>query len=107
MDRSVATAPDLAALATHTGGPLLVEGPAGSGKTWLLLKRCEWLVERGTMPDRWCCCPACARADAARARPEERLTDGYRELVVSTQAQLAATILPRMGSRLELLDQVL
>jgi hypothetical protein len=59
------------------------------------------------MPDRWCCCPACARADAARARPEERLTDGYRELMASTPAQLAATILPRMGSRLELLDQVL
>ena len=110
MHRTVATTAvaDLATLAAHSGGPLLVEGPAGSGKTWLLLERFEWLVERGTMPDRFVLLlPSSARADAARARLEERLTDGYRELVVVTPPQFAATILRRAGSRLELLDQVL
>ena len=110
MHRTVAPAAvaDLATLAAHSGGPLLVEGPAGSGKTWLLLERFEWLVGRGTMPDRLVLLlPSSARADAARARLEERLTDGYRELVVVTPPQLAATILRRAGSRLELLDQVL
>ena len=110
MHRTVATATatDLAALATHTGGPLLVEGPAGSGKTWLLLERFRYLVERGTMPDRLVLLlPSASRADGARARLEERLTDGYRELVVVTPAEFAATILRRAGSRVELLDQLL
>jgi len=101
-------APDLASITTHAGGPLLVEGPAGSGKTWLLLKRFQWLVERGTMPDRLALLlPTPARADAARAQLEERLTDGYSELAVLTPAQLAATVLRRAGSRPELLDQLL
>src|SRR5215469_211117 len=105
---TTATPQDLASLVTHAGGPLLIEGPAGSGKTWLLLERFHHLVERGTMPDRLAfVLPSSARADAARARLEERLTDGYRELVVVTPPQFAATILRRAGSRLELLDQVL
>ena len=60
----------------------------------------RWLVEQGTMPDRLVLLlPSSARADAARARLEERLTDGYGELFVVTPPQLAATILRRAGSR--------
>ncbi len=108
MTHTLATGPDLATLATHSGGPLLVEGPAGSGKTWLLLERFQYLVERGTMPDRLVLLlPSSGRADAARARLEQRLTDGYRELVVVAPTEFAATIMRRAGTRLEPLDQVL
>jgi superfamily I DNA/RNA helicase/RecB family exonuclease len=89
----------------HAGGPLLVLGSAGTGKTSLVLARFEWLVEQGSMPDRIVLLtPSAARADAARARLERDLTEGYSELLVATPAQFAAEILRRAGDRSETLD---
>ena len=105
---TLATAPDLTALVQYVGGPLLIEGPAGCGKTRLLLERFRWLVERGTMPDRLVLLlPSRARADAVRAHLEAQLSDGYSELAVVTPVQLAVRLLRGAGSRPELLDQLL
>ncbi len=99
---------DWRTLVDHAGGPLVVRGPAGSGKTELLLERFLWLVEQGLMPDRiaWIA-PTAARVEAARVRLEQALRDGYSELVVATPAQLAALILRRAGSYPELPDAIL
>jgi DNA helicase II / ATP-dependent DNA helicase PcrA len=92
----------------HSGGPLLVVGPAGSGKTSLVLARFLRLVEQGSMPDRIVLLtPSPARADAARARLEEELTEGYSELLVATPAKLAALILERASDRSEPADSTL
>jgi DNA helicase-2/ATP-dependent DNA helicase PcrA len=92
-------------LVTHTGGPLLVQGPAGSGKTQLLLQRFGWLVEQGVLPERIAfVTPSQARADSARTTLEETLRDGYSELVVVTPPQFAAALLRRTGTRPDLID---
>lgn len=94
------TALDPAPLVSHGGGPLLVLGAAGSGKSRLILDRFLWLVGQGTPPERIVLLlPSAARADAARAALEAELRDGYSELVVVTPAQLAAALLRRAGSR--------
>src|ERR671911_2792063 len=36
---------------THPGGPLLVLGAAGTGKTSTLVERFAWLVEQGVAPE--------------------------------------------------------
>lgn len=99
---------DWKALVAHAGGPLVLQGPAGSGKTEFLLARFLWLVEQGVIPDRivWTA-PSEARAEAARVRLEGELRDGYSELVVGTPAELAALLLRRAGTRPELLDATL
>jgi DNA helicase-2/ATP-dependent DNA helicase PcrA len=102
------TAPDRAELLAHAGSPLLIVGPAGAGKTELLLARFHRLVDQGSIPDRIVLVVASqARADAARARLEEELTEGYGELLVVTPPALAAAILRRAGSRPDLLDATL
>jgi len=102
------TAPDVLDLVVHTGSPLLIAGPAGSGKTEFLLARFRWLVDQGSMPDRIVLVAASqARADAARARLEQDLSEGYSELLVVTPPDLAAVILRRAGARLDLLDATL
>ena len=106
MQATTATATDPETLVRYAGGPLLIEGPAGSGKTWLLRERLHHMVASGTRPDRIALLAMSqARADAARAALEEGLTDGYSELVVVTPAQFAAAILGRSGSHAELLNQ--
>ncbi len=104
----VAAVADWRGLVAHTGSPLILRGPAGSGKTEFLIARFRWLVEQGVIPDRivWVA-PTEARADAARIRLEAELREGYSELVVGTPAQLAAVILRRAGTRPELLDATL
>ncbi|HWD66022.1 MAG TPA: ATP-dependent DNA helicase [Solirubrobacteraceae bacterium] len=99
---------DWKGLVDHAGTPLILRGPAGSGKTEFLIARFRWLVEQGVIPDRivWLA-PTEARADAARIRLEADLREGYSELVVGTPAQLAALILRRAGTRPELLDATL
>ena len=99
---------DPASLISHTGGPLLIQGSAGAGKTRLLLDRFCWLAQQGAMVDRLVLLtPSQARADAARATLEEALEEGYSELLILTPPQLAATILRRAGSRTHLADAVL
>jgi DNA helicase-2/ATP-dependent DNA helicase PcrA len=85
---------DPATLASHGGGPLLILGEAGSGKTRLILDRFVWLVEQGTPPERIVLLlPSVARADAARVALEAQLLQGYSELVIVTPPQLAARVL--------------
>ncbi len=95
-------------LIAHSGGPLLILGAAGSGKTTLILDRYRRLVEQGTPPERIVLLtPSRARADAARILLEAELRDGYSELVVGTPAQLAVSVLRHAGSRPDLLDMTL
>ena len=97
-----------AELVSHSGGPLLVLGAAGSGKTRLVRDRFLWLVEQGTLPERIVLLlPSAARADAARAFLEAQLRDGYSELLVVTPAQLAAAVLRRSGGWHDLVDATL
>ncbi len=87
---------DAAELVVHAGCSLLVLGPAGSGKTRLLIDRFSWHVRQGTPPERMAVLlPTAARADAIRAALEQRLDGGYSELLVLTAPQLAAAVLRR------------
>lgn len=102
------TAHDRPTLVGHSGGPLLVLGAAGSGKSRLILDRFQWLVAQGTMPERIVLLlPSAARADAARAALEAELDEGYSELIVVTPAQLAAAVLRRAASRQDLTEATL
>jgi DNA helicase II / ATP-dependent DNA helicase PcrA len=79
---------------THRGGPLVVLGPAGTGKTLVVERRFLWLVEQGCRPERIAVvAPTAGRADAIRARLEGALAQGYEELVVVAPLQLAAAVL--------------
>ena len=99
---------DPASLVTHTGGPLLVQGSAGSGKTRLLINRFRWLAQQGAILDRLVLLtPSLSRADAARATLEAEIQDGYSELLVLTPSQFAARIMRRSGSHADLADSVL
>ncbi len=79
---------------THLGGPLLVVGGAGSGKTSTLVSRFEWLVARGVAPEGILALafspPA---ADALRARVEATVDRPYEQLAVSTFQGLCAGLL--------------
>jgi len=102
------SAHDPASLISHRGGPLMLLGAAGTGKTRLILERYGWLVEQGTAPERIALLtPSAARADAARAVLEQELRGGYSELVVVTPPELAAAVLRRAGSPPELVDATL
>ena len=82
---------------THPGGPLLVLGGAGSGKTTVLRRRFEWLVARGEAPESVLVLTyAPAAADALRERLEDAITP-YEELVVTTFGGLCARILRDEG----------
>src|SRR5579862_5620694 len=62
---------------THTGGPLLVIGGAGTGKTEVLVRRLVWLADEGTPPHRILVLSAqedlSPRLEAALERPHEDL----------------------------------
>jgi DNA helicase-2/ATP-dependent DNA helicase PcrA len=99
---------DPQALISHTGGPLLIQGPAGSGKTRLLTSRFRWLAQQGAILDRLVMLtPSTSRADAVRATLEAEIEDGYSELLVLTPSQFAARIMRRSGSHADLADSVL
>ena len=58
----------------HPGGPLLVIGGAGTGKTTLLAERFAWLAANGTPAETILALAHSApAADAMRERIEERL----------------------------------
>ena len=78
----------------YAGGPLLVLGAAGTGKTSLIRERFCQLVEHGCRPERIAVVtPSAARADALRARLESALDQGYDELFVLTPVELAGVVL--------------
>jgi DNA helicase-2/ATP-dependent DNA helicase PcrA len=78
----------------HRGGPLVVLGPAGSGKTTLVAERFGSLVEQGVAPERiGVVAPSAGRADALRVRIEAALARGYEELAIGTPLELAVRIL--------------
>jgi DNA helicase-2/ATP-dependent DNA helicase PcrA len=97
-----------AELVDHRGGPLLIEGPGGAGKSRLIRERFLHLVADGTPPDQLVLLvPTRARAKLARARLEQALTAGYSELVIADPAELAAAVLRRAPGRGHLADAVL
>ncbi len=91
---------------TFSGGPLLVLGAAGCGKTAVLEARFRWLVAHGSPPERIALLvPSAARADALRERLEASLERGYEQLFVVGPVELAALVLGEAGT--EALDSML
>ena len=108
VTQTLATGLRPASLVSHSGSPLLVRGPAGSGKTRLLLDRFRWLAQQGAALERLVLItPSAARAQAARELLESELGDGYSELLVATPAQLARVILRHAGGHQDLTHTVL
>jgi superfamily I DNA/RNA helicase/RecB family exonuclease len=92
----------------HGGGPMLVVGPAGSGKTSLIVERFLHLVRQGSIPDRIVLLtPSEAGADNARTKLESALQDGYGELLVATPERFAALICRRATGRAEPIEATL
>jgi len=88
--------------------PLVLLGAAGTGKTRTIEARFLALVEAGCRPERMLLLTASeARADASRARLEQRLEAGYDELFVSSPVELAALILGVAGPGIDPLEPVL
>jgi DNA helicase-2/ATP-dependent DNA helicase PcrA len=91
---------------TYTGGPLLITGAAGTGKTRVLETRFRWLVAKGIQPEKIAVLtPTAARADAMRERLEEALDRGYEQLFMLTPLELAGVILGETGD--EFLNSIL
>jgi DNA helicase-2/ATP-dependent DNA helicase PcrA len=82
------------AAVTHCGGPLLVVGGPGSGKTHVIVRRASWLVEQGTSPD-GLLVVAVSRAGASdlRVRLETLIDAPYDELSVHSVRDLCERIL--------------
>ena len=79
---------------THPGGPLLVLGGAGTGKTQVLADRFAWLAEHGTPPEEILVLGVtAATATDLRERIEARVTAPYEELCVTTFRDLCARLL--------------
>jgi DNA helicase II / ATP-dependent DNA helicase PcrA len=82
------------AAATHDGGPLLIVGGAGSGKTRTLLARFAWLVEQGEAPEAILLLARSERAaDALRRQVEDAVAQPYEALAVTTVHDLCARLL--------------
>ncbi len=89
---------------THQGGPLVVRGAAGSGKTRVIEGRFLWLVDQGCGPARIAVlAPSRARADAIRRVLEQALERGYEQLFVLTPVELAALVLDPNAVEIEIL----
>jgi superfamily I DNA/RNA helicase/RecB family exonuclease len=82
------------AAASHAGGPLLIVGGAGSGKTRTLAARFAWLVEQGEAPEAILALALSERAaDALRRQVEDLIARPYEELAVMTIHALCARLL--------------
>jgi len=91
---------------TFRGGPLLVLGGAGTGKTTVIEARFRWFVELGCQPERLALLtPSAARADALRERLEGALERGYEQLYVLGPVELAGLVLGEAGA--EAIDSML
>ena len=79
---------------THDGGPLLVLGAAGTGKTRVLVDRFAWLVDQGVpAEDVVLVTGSAGAADVLRAQVEAALTPPFGELAVLTVADVCARML--------------
>ena len=79
---------------THPGGPLLVLGGAGTGKTHVLAERFAWLAAHGTPPEAILVLGVtAATATDLRERIETRVTTPYEELGITTFRDLCARLL--------------
>ena len=78
--------PDQERAVTHTGGPLLVLGGAGSGKTTVLARRFAWLVahEHAAPESILVLTPSAASASGLRRAVEDALDRPYEELAIHT-----------------------
>ncbi|MEA2270685.1 MAG: ATP-dependent helicase UvrD/PcrA, partial [Solirubrobacteraceae bacterium] len=83
------------AVATHGGGPLLVVGAAGTGKTSTLAHRHAWLAtEGGATPEQVLALTGSeAAADALRGDVEGLLHRGFEELAIHTVHGFCARLL--------------
>jgi DNA helicase-2/ATP-dependent DNA helicase PcrA len=80
--------------AAHAGGPLLIVGGAGSGKTRTLVARFAWLVEQGEAPEAILALARSERAaDALRRQIEDAIAHPYEALAVTTIHDLCARLL--------------
>src|SRR3954462_14372580 len=86
--------PDQRRVVDHDAGPLLVTGPAGSGRSEALARRAAALTDRGTPIDRVLVL-ASSRAGAAflRGRIEALVDPAHEELAVDTYAGIAESLL--------------
>jgi DNA helicase II / ATP-dependent DNA helicase PcrA len=94
-DSPGALTPAQDAVVTHRGGPLLVIGAAGTGKTRTLVHRHAWLAtEGGAAPEQVLALTASeAAADTLRAGVEGLLHRGFEELAVHTVPGFCARLL--------------
>jgi ATP-dependent DNA helicase UvrD/PcrA len=82
------------AAVTHRGGPLLVLGGPGTGKTHVLARRVAWLIEEGTAADEaLVIAPTDAAASDLRVRLETLIETPYDELSVHSAHELCERIL--------------
>src|SRR4051812_35945643 len=79
---------------THRGGPLLVLGGPGSGKTHVVAHRAAWLIEEGTAAETvLVVAPKPAGAADIRVRLETLIETPYEELAVFGAQELCERIL--------------
>ncbi|MEA2483539.1 MAG: ATP-dependent helicase UvrD/PcrA, partial [Thermoleophilaceae bacterium] len=79
---------------THRGGPLLVLGGPGTGKTHVLTRRAGWLIEEGTPAEGvLVLAPTATAAADLRMRLETLIETAYEELSVFSAQELCERIL--------------
>src|SRR3954467_3806004 len=82
------------AAVTHRGGPLLILGGPGTGKTHVLTRRAGWLIEEGTSADSvLVLAPTAAAAADLRVRLETLIETPYDELSVFAAQELCERVL--------------
>ena len=79
---------------THPGGPLLILGGAGTGKTHALVERFAWLVEQGTPAGRD------PGADVLDVRRGRRCASGSRRACRAPYEELSVTTFQAFCARL-------
>ena len=90
----VALSPEQRAAVEHPGGPLLILGGAGTGRTTVLAERFLHLTRHGAPPESLLVlCFSTTAADALRAHLEDRLQGAYEELAVTTFHGFCARLL--------------
>src|SRR5829696_8962191 len=79
---------------THPGGPLLVLGAAGTGKTSTLVERFAWLVDQGAEPESILALTYSAGAATdLRERLESRIDRAHEDLPISAFRELCERLL--------------